>query len=351
MKKIVNLGMIWLGVFLMTAVSYDTGQGYCVLFPQNGRDIFGVAQRTMLVFGERQVSLIPQVHFEGDARDFGILVPTPAEPQLSTVGANIFSEASFLTQPIIRQTSNGCGCDGDNQIFSPVLRAELADASSRVENSASGVVIIQETIVGMFQAVVLQASSAADLTQWLNENQYKFDPADSDLLQQYVDDDWFFVAMKLDPNQVPQFVNQWWAATTSPAKITFDFDGSQSLTYPLKISSISTNENAEVLVYTIGNDPLRFPDAKLEYANAIDEEEADAIAESFPTLAQFAREGTFVTKLRRVFSKSEMQNDIQITVTEDREEFREVRYMNNSSVGVVGLVLLLVCAWLNRRKK
>lgn len=347
MRKIISFAGIWFGFLLMVAVSYDIGQTYCVIFPQNGRDIFGIAQRNILVFGETQVSLIPQVRFEGNARDFGILVPVPAVPTLSTVGANIFSEASFLTQPLVRQGSDGCGCD-DNVLNSRNLNFPDSRGALASTDESGGVTVIYEQMVGTFQAAVLQATSAADLTQWLNENDYKFDPADSDVLQEYVDQDWFFVAMKLDTNQVPRFVNQWWAATTSPAKITFASDGS-SLTYPLKISAISTNERMEVLVYTIGKDPYRFSGAKLEYANAIDEDEAEAIAENFPTLAQFATEGTFITKLRRTFSKSEMQDDIEISLTDDRSEFREVRYVSNSGVGILGFLLLIATLFLRRR--
>ena len=154
--------------------------------------------------------------------------------------------------------------------------------------------------------------------------------------------------MKLDTSQAPRLVNQWWAATTSPAKITFASD-SNSLTYPLKVSAISTNERVEVLVYTIGKDPYRFSDAKLEYANAVDEAEAEAIAENFPTLAQFATEGTFITKLRRTFAKSEMQDDIEVSLTDNRSEFREVRYVNNSGVGIVGFLLLITTLFIRRR--
>ena len=143
MRNLMNLLSVWFGFFLMVAVSYDTGQTYCVIFPQNGRDVFGIAQRNILVFGETQVSLIPQVHFEGNARDFGILVPVPAVPTLSTVGANIFSEASFLTQPLVRQGSDGCGCDGDNQIFSPV-RVLNQGALAVADESGSGVTVIPQ---------------------------------------------------------------------------------------------------------------------------------------------------------------------------------------------------------------
>ena len=56
MRKMISFAGIWFGFLLMVAVSYDIGQTYCVIFPQNGRDIFGTAQRNILVFGETQVS-------------------------------------------------------------------------------------------------------------------------------------------------------------------------------------------------------------------------------------------------------------------------------------------------------
>ncbi|MFQ6113661.1 MAG: DUF2330 domain-containing protein [bacterium] len=349
MKKLFGYIAIWLAFFFMVAVSYEDGESFCVIFPQSGRDMFGVAQRTILFFGEKKVSLIPQVHFEGDARDFGILVPVPAEPRLSTVGANIFTDASFLTQPIMRQSSQGCGCDESDQVIGPMFRLETAADGDLVEERDGDVTVIFEEIVGMFQAVVLQATSADDLVQWLSDNNYHFDPADSQVLEEYVTRNWFFVAMKLDTTQVPPLIDPWWNATTSPAKITFDYDDT-TLTYPLKISAISTKERVEVLVYTIGPDPMRFPGAKVEYANEITDDEADAIAERYFTLSQFITPGVFVTKLRRSFAKSEMQQDIDIFATDDRREFRDIRYVNNGGFGFVGILVLALVMLISRGK-
>lgn len=345
MKAIMQTTLIFTALFLGIAVTYDDSESYCVLFPQNGRDIFGVAQRTILVFDEDEVSLIPQVHFEGDARDFGILVPVPAEPRLTTVGAAIFAEASFLTQPIVRQSSQGCGCAESDGIVRPLNAPD--GPRTMAETSSDGVTIVFEEIVGTFQAVVLQATSAEDLTLWLQENNYRFDPADTDILSDYVEQNWYFVAMKLDTSRVPKHISQWWSATTSPAKISFDYRG-EALTYPLKISAISTQERVEVLVYTIGPDPMRFPDAEVEYANAFGADEVDAIAGRYPTLSQFIVPGVFVTKLRKTFTPAEMQQDIPIVKTDDRREFREVLYVQRSGLGTLALLVLVAVLVISR---
>lgn len=347
MRKAIYVIAVFAALALMIGGGAQRSDSFCVIFPQGGRDIFGVAQRNIIIFEEDRISLIPQVHFEGDARDFGILVPVPANPELSTVGSNIFTEASFMTQPLVRDANQGCSCDDDGIIVNQTdgVRAETG---SFLEARDDGVIVVREEMVGMFQAVILQATNATDLVEWLNENQYRYNSADSTILSQYVADEWFFVAMKLDTSQVPPVIDQWWNATTNPAKITFAASG-QSVTYPLKISTISTREKAEVLVYTISRDPMRFEQANVEYANEIDKTELTFLAQRYPALYDFLTEGTFVTKLRRTFRKSEMQDDLTIYPVDDRTEFRQIIYSNRAGLQFVGMLLLVVL--LAKRRK
>ncbi len=350
MKNTISMVCIFAALFLTIATTWDDGQSYCVIFPQNGRDIFGVAQRNIILIGDDEISLIPQVNFEGDAHDFGILVPVPAEPRLATVGANVFNEASFLTQPITRQSSSGCGCNEETQFNDgPFFNRVAFDDAASVESGSGGVTVVYEQFVGMYQAVVLQATDAGDLTDWLNDNNYHFNPDDSGILQDYVTRNWFFVAMKLDTAKVPSYVDRWWSATTSPAKITFEHSSS-SLTYPLKISAISTDERTDVLVYTIGKDPMQFPGAKVEYANIIDQNEATAISENYPQFATLVAAGSFLTKLRKTFTKAEMNQDIEITKSDDRREYRDIRYVNDRGVVFAALGLLALGITLRRKK-
>lgn len=348
MKRFFRVGAIWAALLLVLAVSFDDSDSFCVLFPPYGRDVYGVSQRTILIFHDSEVSLIPQVHFSGNARDFGILVPVPARPRLSTVSAGIFSEMSFLTQPLWRTSVEGCGCDESNTVYGPRYDRGM-EAGSVVDASGDWVRVIYEKLVGIYQAVVLQAASAADLGRWLAANSYYFNPADSLVLVEYVAQNWYFVAMKLDTSQVPAQIEPWWNASTSPVRITFDYPG-RSLPYPLKISALSTKERAEVLVYSIGPDPMRFAGAKVEYANAIDADEEEAIAERYPALYDLMAPGVFITKLRKTFSKAEMQRDIEIVATDDRQEFRDIRY-GEASVRIAAIFLAALLIKLGRRKK
>lgn len=346
-RKVIYAAALCVATLLTIGSFHNEAETMCVLFPAGGRDIFGVSQRNILIFDNGRISLIPQVQFEGDARDFGIVVPVPGLPELATVNGAVFAEASFLTQPLVRRSNKGCSCD-DEVVVSPMFDTGAMAENARVDDMGNGVTIIYEEIVGTYQAVVLQATQAGALSTWLNDNGYRYNPADSSVLAGYVQQNWYFVAMKLDTNQVPPQIDVWWSAVTSPAKISFPYD-EDALTYPLKISAISTNEKAEILVYTIADDPMRFAGARVEYANEIDRGEMSAIAGRYPALSQFLFEGRFMTKLRRTFRKSEMQQDVVIQPTDDRREYREIRYSDRGGFQFAGL-LLLVFIIKNRRR-
>lgn len=346
-RKLIYVAALSLATLLTIGSFHQDAETMCVLFPPGGRDIFGVSQRNIIIFDDGRVSLIPQVQFEGDARDFGIVVPVPGLPELATVNGSIFAEASFLTQPVVRRSNRGCSCD-DEVTMSPIFGARAVAENARVDETGNGVTIIYEDIVGTYQAVVLQATQPAALTTWLNDNGYHYNPADSTVLAGYVQQNWYFVAMKLDTSQVPPQIDLWWNAVTSPAKISFPHEA-DGLTYPLKISAISTNEKAEILVYTIADDPMRFSGARVEYANQIDRDELSAISGSYPALSQFLFEGRFLTKLRRTFRRSEMQQDVIIQATDDRREYREIRYSDRGGFQFAGLLLLVLIIRSRRR--
>ncbi len=349
MRKAFSVVLMAAALLLSSATLYETGNGYCVLFPQNGRDMFGVEQRNVFLLRENQVSLIPQVAFEGNARDCGVLIPVPSLPKLASADAGIFSQLSFMTQPLVRSRNDGCGCDGETNVVSPAF-ATMREDGAVVDTRDSGVDLVFEQLVGMYQAAVLQAGNAADLAEWLQRNGYNYRAQDSLALQDYVERNWYFVAMRLDTAQVSGYIGGWWGATTTPAEITFAANP-DSILYPLSVTAISTQRSADVLVYAIGDKPLRFEQARLEYANAITPDEYDAIERNWPAVADVLRPGQFVTKLRRKFRKDEMDRDFVVYSVADRREYREIIYQDSGGFGFAALVLFVFAIRLFRDEK
>ena len=88
-------------------------------------------------------------------------------------------------------------------------------------------------------------------------------------------------------------------ATIDPILLTYT---AERLIYPLRLTSISAREGADVTVYILTPNKMHFPSAKVEYANWIIGSEHDAIRLRYPTLGSFIGESRYLTRLRRSFA-------------------------------------------------
>jgi hypothetical protein len=128
------------------------------------------------------------------------------------------------------------------------------------------------------------------------------------VLDAYVARSWYFVAMKVDPETVEEWQQQggYWYGNLSPVRLEFATD---EPVYPLAISMLSAAPSSDVILYTIADRRLTFPDATTLYANRVTANELQEIRRVYPTFGALLHAGDFVTKLRRTFAPDEMTED------------------------------------------
>jgi hypothetical protein len=131
---------------------------------------------------------IRKASFQSQADDFGFLVPTPAQPELSESGNDAFPYLQKLTEPEKKKVPRpsigvGCGCSG-------------AKAPAGLANQET-VRVLDEKLVAGFKAVVLEASSAKALVRWLGDNGYAFSPEVEAWAKPYVEAGWKITALKV----------------------------------------------------------------------------------------------------------------------------------------------------------
>lgn len=129
-------------------------------------------------------TFIRSANFEGKGRDFGFIVPTPTEPELSEVNKSLFNTLNAIMTMRLekyRGRTKSSGRDG----------AGAAGPPAGVE------VIKQQTVAGM-KATVLRANDSEALRKWLSRNGY---PADRSVLkwtEYYVRSKYYLTAFKID---------------------------------------------------------------------------------------------------------------------------------------------------------
>jgi len=284
MKKVFYLILIFIIVnFCVFSISLADGG----LFTPLDRDIYEPNQLAMIVFDDMVEKIIFQVDYEGDAEDFAWVIPVPGYPKLFPVEDEIFYELHKLTKPA---PSWGFGCGWGMFPTAP-------------EGGDEGVHVWEENQVGIYHTSTLSASDPDSLVRWLNNNGYAFPIEGQEILDYYVQKQWFFVAMKIQSDGIVNN-SEYYTGAIQPMGIMFFSD---EIVYPLKISALSAPLwGTEVLIYTFSDDRVTFPGAKEEYNKIVTPDEL----KEYPILQGLIDETFVLTKLRKTFTSEEMGDDL-----------------------------------------
>src|SRR5205823_6497860 len=133
--------------------------------------------------------------FSGKVEDFGMLISFPTPPALRKVSEDIFPQIAKAIDPpevvidvrqrlyLQRFAANGA------------VPAAAAPASGLMLKPDEVRVLRQEA-VGMYEAAVLEAGSAAALKRWMDDHGYKYPAGMDAVCEEYVKLGWCFVAEK-----------------------------------------------------------------------------------------------------------------------------------------------------------
>lgn len=285
MKKVFCLILIFIIVnFYVFSISLADGG----LFTQLYKDIYEPNQLAMIVFDDMVEKIIFQIDYEGYAEDFAWVIPVPGYPKLFSVEDDIFYELHKLTQP---PPPSSFGCGWGAGVPTPGLE------------DGEGVQVWEENQVGIYHTTTLSATDPNSLVGWLNDNGYIFPVEGQEILDYYVQKNWFFVVMKIQHEEIINSSENYTGAI-QPIGIMFFSD---EMVYPLKISSLSTPSwGTEVLIYTFSDERVTFLGATEEYNAIITPDQL----EEYPILQGLIDETFILTKLRKNFSAEEMDEDL-----------------------------------------
>jgi hypothetical protein len=240
-RVLLGVGLAGLAAAVGSGPTLDAA---CCYFSAKDKDVLQPAQKAFLTWDpvETVETFTVQPKFEGNARDFGMVIPTPGRPKLDEMSRDFFKELAVFTilEPMdLKKYKNfnlPFGMAGGVGGYAPRGAAPAKRPTVKV---------LEAGVVGSLDYKIITAERADDLYAWLKDNAYKY-AGDEATLDYYVKKKWFFTVMKIDAKQMKPNKDGSYTGEVTPTRFTF---ASEKLVYPLKITQISVKDKTEALFY------------------------------------------------------------------------------------------------------
>jgi hypothetical protein len=223
----------------------------CCYFSAKNADILQPAQKAFLTWDpdEKVETFTVQPKFEGNALDFGMVIPTPSQPKLHDMPRDFFNHLAVYSIMKRREFPRSKLLPVQEEPRrSGALGISGGDDTTRARDGHGKkptVVVLESGVVGSLDYKIIEASRADDLYEWLKKNNYSYS-GDEATLNYYVQKRWLFTVMKIDTMQMKRNKDGTFTGVVTPTRFQF---ASEKLVYPLKITQISVKDKTEALFY------------------------------------------------------------------------------------------------------
>ena len=234
-----RLGWWPLAALALSWLTPQSADAACCYFSAKNADILQPAQKVFITWDpvKQLESFTVQPKFEGNAKDFGMVIPTPTQPKLHEMPRDFFKHLAVYT---ILYKNPAAGGKGKKKSADPDSK------SDKEEGKPLPVIKILEVgVVGSLDYKIIEANRADALFAWLKANKYSYS-GDEATLNYYVQKKWVFTVMKIDTMQMKKNKDGSYAGEVTPTRFQFTSD---KLVYPLKITQISVKDKTEALFY------------------------------------------------------------------------------------------------------
>lgn len=196
------------------------------------------AQRIFLAVDGAKTEVVVQVTVPSTSEDYGILIPVPARPTLDVtpVSSAELDALDTATQPAIIDNSSaggGVGCG--------------SAANDKAGGFRNGAMVIETAKIGPLTAVVLTASDGAELTAWLDENNFNIPSDGQALLDRYTGAGLYFIAAKRNQS----------AADNAPSSLGLHFTlPGEELGIPLPIAQLGGRAQVAFTLFVAADEAI-----------------------------------------------------------------------------------------------
>ena len=188
-----------------------------------GADLTEPSQRAVIVHRNGMETLFLFVDYHGGAESFAWIVPTPTKPKVDVADPDIFKEMTdYFHYLQLKAWKKEGGTKGGAGVF-----GGGGSSHAGPRPAAPRVRIHLTRKIGPYEMTVLSSVDADALKRWLAVNEFRVPEGVDTVLEAYVKEKWFFVAIKVQAETGR-------VTTLKPLRLDFR---AKEVVYPIRISA------------------------------------------------------------------------------------------------------------------
>ncbi len=221
--------LIWLPAVACVFVCSTAANAACCYFSAKNTDILQPAQKVFITWdpAAKAETFTVQPKFEGNALDFGMVIPTPTQPKLHEMPRDFFKHLAvysimkrreFPDSKLLPRPRGFPDMDGSLLARPNAYAWNGSDAIQAKRKPA--IKILEVGVVGSLDYKIIEAGRADDLFQWLKDNKYSYS-GDEATLNFYIQKKWLFTVMKIDTMQMKRNKDGTFDGEVTPTRFSF----------------------------------------------------------------------------------------------------------------------------------
>ena len=235
--------------FLFTTIIVSSAYGFCGFFVAKAdTKLFNKASKVVLARDGDRTVLTMANDFQGEVKDFAIVVPVPVvlkKEQVHIGDPKIIERLDAFSAPRLVEYFDHDPCMPIPPPSVPMPSAAAEESGvSRAREDALGIKIEAQFTVGEYDIIILSAKESSGLQTWLNENGYKMPPGAAELLQPYIRSNTKFFVAKVNLAEY----DKRGLTFLRPLQMAFE---SPKFMLPIRLGMANANKEQDLVVFAL----------------------------------------------------------------------------------------------------
>jgi hypothetical protein len=233
MRRFVSLFLI--GLLLSVTFATPLTASACGGFFCRNTPISQTAERIIFAVDtkNRMITSVVGINYTGDAAEFSWVVPVPSVPELDVAETKSLDHLADATNLVFNFPDNPCMV---------VMSANAQGGGGDTQPVPGAPPFLKTGQVGPFDYAIIRNEKPDAMVAWLRENKYQVTPEMEPLVNQYVKEGQYFLAMKLQRGKEISEIKP----------VVMRYTGVDPA-IPIRLTAVASVPNLQLLVWVLGS--------------------------------------------------------------------------------------------------